>query len=34
VGAPEATEAFATVCALARVSDYMQIAYDRLKGDS
>jgi hypothetical protein len=29
--APEATEAFATVCALARVSDYLQLAYDRLK---
>jgi hypothetical protein len=33
VAAPEATEAFATISALARVSDYLQLAYDRLKSD-
>ena len=33
VAVPEAAEAFATICALARVSDYLQLAYDRLKSN-
>jgi hypothetical protein len=33
VGAPALTEAFATVCALARTSDWLQLAYDKVKGD-
>jgi hypothetical protein len=34
VATPEAAEAFATACALARVSDYLQLAYDRLNSDA
>jgi hypothetical protein len=31
LAAPDLTEALATACALARVSDYLQLAYDQLK---
>ncbi len=34
VAAPNLTEALTTICALARVSDWLQLAYDRLKGDA
>jgi hypothetical protein len=34
VAAPELTEGFAAACALARVSDYLQLAYDSLKPDA
>lgn len=34
IGAPELTESFATACALARASDYLQLAYDLLKPDA
>jgi hypothetical protein len=33
VAVPEFTEALTTICALARVSDWLQLAYDHLKGD-
>lgn len=34
VAAPELTEGFAAVCALARVSDYLQLAYEHLKPET